>query len=377
MKREAERQSECRYSISTRLVHLILTAMYKMTTSQTQQSGQRLGVTTSVSRQKQKLDIGWNRKRRRRPTVLHHSSPPPLAFILASLLLLTGRSPRNINIFVKAQQDQNPQTLNGGSILAMAGKGCVAVAVDKRFGSGPQTIASNPRHVLAPNPSLLVAFTGLDGDVRSLSEELSVQISAKMGRISGFGFEDEEDGCSDGDDSAVVTDPSPSSRRITPRSMAALTSHILYGRRQSPYFVEPIVAGLEKVAMLREPSDDATQVAPRYYCYRPFLCSHDVIGAQSKSHSFVCSGAASKSMHGTAEALWQPGLEPEELVRVCGRAFLSALERDCLSGYGAIIYLIVANDSGDDDDDDDSDAGSVTGNGGCRIVEYDLACRND
>ena len=157
--------------------------------------------------------------------------------------------------------------------------------------------------------------------------------------------------------------------------MAALTSHILYGRRQSPYFVEPIVAGLEKVAMLREPSDDATQVAPRYYCYRPFLCSHDVIGAQSKSHSFVCSGAASKSMHGTAEALWQPGLEPEELVRVCGRAFLSALERDCLSGYGAIIYLIVANDTGDNDDD--SDAGSITGDGGCRIVEYDLACRND
>ena len=42
--------------------------------------------------------------------------------------------------------------------------------------------------------------------------------------------------------------------------MAALTSHVLYGRRQSPHFVEPIVAGLEKVAMLREPSDDATQV---------------------------------------------------------------------------------------------------------------------
>lgn len=37
---------------------------------------------------------------------------------------------------VIAQQD--PSTLNGGSILAMAGKDCVAVAVDKRFGSGPQ-----------------------------------------------------------------------------------------------------------------------------------------------------------------------------------------------------------------------------------------------
>lgn len=348
-----------------------------MTTSQAQQSDQRLGLAAAVHNHKGKFKIERNRKRSRRPaimpTVLHHSSPPPLVFILASLLLLTGRSPRNTGIFVKAQQEQNPQTLNGGSILAMAGKGCVAVAVDKRFGSGPQTIASNPRHVLAPNPSLLVAFTGLDGDVRSLSEELSVQVSAKMGRLSGFGFEDEED---DGVDSVVVTDSSPSLRRITPRSMAALTSHILYGRRQSPYFVEPIVAGLEQVAMLREPSDDATQVVPRYR-YRPFLCSHDVIGAQSKSHSFVCSGAASKSMHGTAEALWQPDLKPEELVRICGRAFLSALERDCLSGYGAIVYLIVASDTGDNDGDNSSDAGSATGSGGCRIIEYDLACRND
>mmetsp|Transcript_19203 Transcript_19203/g.43742 ORF Transcript_19203/g.43742 Transcript_19203/m.43742 type:complete len:91 (-) Transcript_19203:85-357(-) len=44
-------------------------------------------------------------------------------------------------IFVRkgyAQQSQDPSTLNGGSALAMAGDGCVALAVDRRFGSGPQ-----------------------------------------------------------------------------------------------------------------------------------------------------------------------------------------------------------------------------------------------
>jgi hypothetical protein len=35
-------------------------------------------------------------------------------------------------------QEQDPLTLNGGSVLAMAGNECVALAVDKRFGSGPQ-----------------------------------------------------------------------------------------------------------------------------------------------------------------------------------------------------------------------------------------------
>ena len=81
----------------------------------------------------------------------------------------------------------------------------------------------------------------------------------------------------------------------------------------------------------------------------------DMIGAQSFSKSFVCSGAASKSLYGTAEALWKPNLEPEQLVRVCGKAFQSALERDCLSGYGALVYLI-----------------SKEG-----VIEYDLKSRND
>ena len=42
------------------------------------------------------------------------------------------------NLVGAQQQQQDPTTLNGGSVLAMAGKECVALAVDKRFGSGPQ-----------------------------------------------------------------------------------------------------------------------------------------------------------------------------------------------------------------------------------------------
>jgi len=289
------------------------------------------------SRGKMRSSEYYLHRKRRRSAVLS-----PACFVVVSSLFVSFPSAT-----VTAQQ-QDPQTLNGGSVLAMAGKGCVAVAVDKRFGSGPQTVNISPRHVLAPNPSLLVAFTGLDGDVRSLSEELSVQISAKVGRESGFGFEDSESIGGDvengGNALPLPVPVSSSSRRISPRSMAALTSHVLYSRRKSPYYVEPIVAGLERGC--------------------PFLCSHDLIGAQSKSDSFVCSGAASKSLYGTAQAFWHPNMQPDELARVCGRAFLSALERDCLSGYGAIVYLIVANDTEDK-------------GGGCRIIEYDLACRND
>ena len=54
---------------------------------------------------------------------------PPLVVTLLGLILSAQA------------QEQDPFSINGGSILAMAGKNSVAVAVDKRFGSGPQVRA--------------------------------------------------------------------------------------------------------------------------------------------------------------------------------------------------------------------------------------------
>jgi 20S proteasome subunit beta 3 len=267
------------------------------------------------------------------------------------------------------QQRQDPLTMSGGSVLAMAGKECVALAIDKRFGSGPQVnkkgrsliclllfvyplnlhhfslnhrsifqmVNVAPRHVLTPHSNLMVAFTGLEGDIQSLSQELSIQISDRLQR-GNLGF------MSSSSPPSSSSSSSKRNRRVSPTSMASLTSHVLYSRRQAPYYVEPLVVGLV-------PKENVGK--KKGLC--PFLCSYDLLGAQSRSEAFICSGVATKSMYGTAEALWRPGLNEEELVKVCGQAFLSALERDCLSGYGAIIYLITKD----------------------GITEYDLACRND
>mmetsp|Transcript_14085 Transcript_14085/g.14261 ORF Transcript_14085/g.14261 Transcript_14085/m.14261 type:complete len:91 (-) Transcript_14085:766-1038(-) len=63
-----------------------------------------------------------------------------------------------------AQQD--PSTMNGGSMMAMAGRDCAVLAVDKRFGSGPQMVTVAPRRCLVVNSKLMVGFTGLDGKWR-------------------------------------------------------------------------------------------------------------------------------------------------------------------------------------------------------------------
>jgi 20S proteasome subunit beta 3 len=268
---------------------------------------------------------------------------------------------------VTAQQQQDPMTLNGGSVLAMAGKNCVAVAVDKRFGSANALVNITPRKILRfGGGDVLVAFTGLEGDVQSLAVELAAQVAAKYSR--GLG---------------MLSSQSRASM-ISATSMASLTSHVLYQRQRRssrPFYVEPLVVGLEPIGWMEEEdenevnetngnddSDDFTGEdnnsvvstpstnRKRRCCYRPYLCALDMIGAKSEAKDFVCAGAASDSMYGTAEALWRPDLTANELLAVCGKAFLSALERDCLSGYGAVIYVLTPEDG---------------------IVEYDLTGRND
>lgn len=172
----------------------------------------------------------------------------------------------------------------------------------------------------------MVAFVGLEGDSYSLSQALQTEVSSKLNRALGFDVS--------GADRAG--EEVSRFRRISPNALASITSHILYNGR-GRYLVQPLVVGIK---------DNSKS---------PFLCAMDSIGAQSLSDSFVCSGAASKSLYGTAEAFWKPNLEPDELAAVCGKAFQSALERDCYSGYGAVVYLISRH----------------------GIMEYDLASRND
>ena len=265
----------------------------------------------------------------------------------------------------------------------MAGKECVAVAIDKRFGSGPQLVTIAPRHVYIPptttstttttmgsNSRTMIAFVGMDGDVQSLSQEISTQLLSKVGRGAAMmltmGSSSSSGGGGGGGGGTTLSSSSSATTttNLTPKSLASLTSHLLYRRRQSPYFVEPVVVGLTTRRRRRKtttttttkssdsPSSDSSNVE----YYEPFLCSMDLLGAKSYSNTFVVGGAASQSLYGTAQALYRPNLEPNDLVQICGKAFQSALERDCLSGYGILVLLLTKDG---------------------QITEYDIASRND
>jgi len=54
----------------------------------------------------------------------------------------------------------------------------------------------------------------------------------------------------------------------------------------------------------------------------------------------VIVGTMSEALIGSCESLWKPDLEPDDLFEVTAQCLLAGVNRDALSGWGAVIYII-------------------------------------
>ncbi|KAJ3322910.1 proteasome core particle subunit beta 3 [Boothiomyces sp. JEL0866] len=178
--------------------------------------------------------------------------------------------------------------------MAMVGKNCVAIACDKRFGVQALTLGMDFDKIFPVNDKLMIGLAGLATDVETLHEKFRFKVN--MYKLN-------ED------------------REITPKTFAHLVSSTLYEKRFGPYFVDPVVAGL---------NPDGT----------PFICSTDLIGCINFAKDFVVAGTASSMMYGMCESLWEPDLEPEDLFETISQAMLNAVDRDASSGWGILVHVI-------------------------------------
>ena len=108
---------------------------------------------------------------------------------------------------------------NGGAVIAMTGKECVAIACDLRLGIQNQTIATDYRKVFRVHDKLFVGLSGLATDMQTLSQRFAFRHNLYKLR--------EE-------------------RNMKPTTFANLVSHMLYERRFGPYYAEPVIAGLDE-----------------------------------------------------------------------------------------------------------------------------------
>ncbi|KAG1174717.1 hypothetical protein G6F70_004620 [Rhizopus microsporus] len=187
---------------------------------------------------------------------------------------------------------------NGGSVVAMVGKDCVAIAADKRLGAQFMTVSTEFKKIFKASEKTFIGLAGLATDVLTLADRFRFKTNM-------YKMREERD--------------------VEPKTFAHMVSSTLYERRFGPYFVEPVIAGLGK--------DN-----------KPFICSMDLIGCINFAKDFVVAGTAGPNLYGMCESLWEPDLEPEDLFETISQALLNAQDRDALSGWGAVVYVITPNE---------------------------------
>jgi 20S proteasome subunit beta 3 len=183
---------------------------------------------------------------------------------------------------------------NGAAMIAMTGKDCVGICADRRLGVQLATIACDFQKVFQLGEKLFVGLAGLATDVQTLHQELQF-------RLGLYKLEEE--------------------REMTPKVFSHLLSQLLYEKRFGPYFIEPIVAGLDENN-------------------KPFLSGMDLIGATMQAEDFVVSGTCTGNLFGMCESLYKPNMDPDTLFETLAQALLSAVDRDAISGWGGVVHII-------------------------------------
>lgn len=182
--------------------------------------------------------------------------------------------------------------------MAMKGKDCVAIAGDLRFGLQAQTVSTDFDKIFEMGPHLYLGLAGLATDVQTVSERLKFRVNL---------YELREN------------------RRIKPETLCSVVSNLLYERRFGPYFTEPIIAGLSPVTL------------------EPYVAALDLIGCPMIAKDFAVTGTCAEQMYGMCESLWVPDMNPDQLFETISQALLNAFDRDAVSGWGAVVYLIEKN----------------------------------
>ena len=184
---------------------------------------------------------------------------------------------------------------NGGCVIAMRGKDCVTIGSDKRFGVQLRTVSSQFQRIYQFGPKLFAGFPGLATDTLTVYKRLKFRTNM---------YELREN------------------RKMRPKTLAAMVSSFLYEKRFGPYFIEPIVAGI----------DEKTG--------EPLIEVFDLLGCPTEPEDFAVSGTCEEQLYGMCESLWEPDMNADDLFEATAQALMNACDRDAISGWGATVYVI-------------------------------------
>lgn len=188
----------------------------------------------------------------------------------------------------------DPSKLYGGSILAMKGKNAIVMVGDRRLGYNLSTVNNNFTKIFPLTPQVVIGLTSFVPDCQMVLKQLKKHIN--MFSLT-------------------------QNREIEPEEVCSLLSYILYSKRFSPYYISPIVIGFNRKG-------------------EPKMFTMDLIGCVDSPESYTSAGTASINLTGVSEVLFEENMEDEELFTTAVQAFLNAVDRDALSGWGADAVIL-------------------------------------
>ena len=233
------------------------------------------------------------------------SRPPSSRLLLLFFFFSRSERERVLNVLTEEDYDDIFARVNRDAIIfrvrfslletAMRGEDCVAIASDNRLGiNQQQTTAVDFKKVFQIHPRLFIGMSGLASDMHTLAA--TFDFKHKLYELR-------------------------ENRVMEPKVFASVVSTTLYEKRFGPYYVEPVVAGLDKEN-------------------KPYITGMDLIGAAASTDNFVVAGNNTESLFGVCESMYRENLKPAELFEVISQCLLSGSGRDCLSGWGGTVYLI-------------------------------------
>lgn len=187
----------------------------------------------------------------------------------------------------------------GGSIMAIAGKNCISIVNDYRLGAGFITTSKAFQRIFKITPRIYVGLPNFVPDCQFLLKKIKKHVALF---------------CLD------------EGRDIEPQELANLISYLLYSKRRSPLYTSPVVAGIDSAG-------------------QPYVCGMDCLGCKTEPGSFVTAGTAETNLTGMCEVLYHEDMSPDELFTASVQAFLNAVDRDALSGWGARCVILTPNES--------------------------------
>lgn len=191
---------------------------------------------------------------------------------------------------------QNPFNYNGAGLIAMIGKDSVAIGTDTRLGINLQTVGTNFQKVFIMQDNIIMGLAGLATDIQTFHKKMQYKLN--MYRLR-------------------------ENRDMLPKTFASLVGTTLYEHRFGPFFVSPIVIGLQDG--------------------KPIIYTYDSIGTQTDTEVFAVVGTAGDNFYALSESYYREGLDAEELEDIVANVLVSGLDRDILAGWGGKVYVMTSD----------------------------------